>query len=237
MQKNSKRRLRGSPEPIPVAELPSEAGGPLIGWWHQIDSEEGMLVFPGSASAKNPAQRPDHRGYLGDSGGSAAAHGHIGQRIAPQPAPVDRGNQHHPYPRRRHRCRPDPDSGDVPHEVRPRLCGGSIRSALESRPAVSHQQRTQNGRSALHLSLGVWRSIRSARGVAQNRVQTLRPQRRQIRLLPRRNRCGVGERRRRDALHAPPERQRLRLRLRHAGVRRTSRTLRKRRRDPLQCRA
>jgi hypothetical protein len=46
------RRLRGTPEPIDSADLPEEAGGSLRGWWHRIDDEDGLMVFPGSASAR-----------------------------------------------------------------------------------------------------------------------------------------------------------------------------------------
>jgi hypothetical protein len=51
MERTATRRLRGTPDTIPGGDLPTEAGGPWQGWWHQIDDEDGLQVFPGSASA------------------------------------------------------------------------------------------------------------------------------------------------------------------------------------------
>jgi hypothetical protein len=51
MERVASRRLRGTPAPIPSGDLPSEAGGALTGWWHRIEIEDGLMVFPGSQSA------------------------------------------------------------------------------------------------------------------------------------------------------------------------------------------
>ncbi len=51
MERVTSRKLRGTPNPISSSDLPSEAGGALQGWWHKIDTEDGLMVFPGSASA------------------------------------------------------------------------------------------------------------------------------------------------------------------------------------------
>ncbi|MGC4044219.1 MAG: hypothetical protein QM758_10510 [Armatimonas sp.] len=51
MERTSTRKLRGTPDPISGGDLPTEANGPWRGWWHQIDDEDGLMVFPGSSSA------------------------------------------------------------------------------------------------------------------------------------------------------------------------------------------
>lgn len=52
MAKSAVRKLRGTPVPVPSDSRPTELGGPLDGWWNGIEKEDGMLVFPGSASAR-----------------------------------------------------------------------------------------------------------------------------------------------------------------------------------------
>lgn len=51
MERTATRKLRGTASPISSGDLPTEAGGPWRGWWHQIDDEDGLMVFPGSSSA------------------------------------------------------------------------------------------------------------------------------------------------------------------------------------------
>ena len=52
MSKSAARTLRGTPLPLPTDARPRELGGSVDGWWTTIDAEDGLLVFPGSGSAR-----------------------------------------------------------------------------------------------------------------------------------------------------------------------------------------